>query len=73
MNDNSSVSLVKLHATPVFAILNNHIRREERQTRVIGTLLGVVNDDQIDVSWIFIFCFSNLLFIDYGLLWRSAC
>ena len=41
---------VRLHATAVFAILNSHIRREDRSSRVIGTLLGNTQDGFINVS-----------------------
>lgn len=34
---------VKVHATAVFSMLNHFIRREGRENRVIGTLLGAVN------------------------------
>ncbi|CAE7710053.1 TIF3F1, partial [Symbiodinium microadriaticum] len=41
---------VKLHATAVFSILNSHIRREDRSSRVIGTLLGFKQDGCINVT-----------------------
>lgn len=45
-----SVPVVRLHATALFGILNNHARREDRNSRVIGTLLGVQGEGFIDVS-----------------------
>lgn len=47
-----SVPVVRLHATALFGILNNHARREVRNSRVIGTLLGVKREGFIDVSWV---------------------
>jgi hypothetical protein len=41
---------VKVTATVVFSILNSHIRRAQRDTRVIGTLLGEVKDGVVYVS-----------------------
>lgn len=43
------VPIVKVHPTVVFSILNSYVRREKRDFRVIGTLLGVVKDGQIEV------------------------
>ena len=43
------VTVVKVHPTVVFSILNSFVRREKRDFRVIGTLLGVVKDGQIEV------------------------
>jgi hypothetical protein len=44
------VPVVKVHPTVVFSILNSFVRREKRDFRVIGTLLGVVGKDgQIEV------------------------
>ena len=42
--------MVKVHPTVVFSILNSFVRREKRDFRVIGTLLGVVKDGQIEVN-----------------------
>lgn len=44
------VPVVKVHPTVVFSILNSFVRREKRDFRVIGTLLGVVKDGQIEVK-----------------------
>lgn len=41
---------LRLHPTAVFSILNSHSRREDKSTRVIGTLLGVAQDGYIDVT-----------------------
>lgn len=38
---------VKVHATAVFSMLNHYIRREGRENRVIGTLLGSVAPDGV--------------------------
>lgn len=40
---------IRLHATAIFSILNSHSRREEKQTRVIGTLLGYAKEGYINV------------------------
>jgi hypothetical protein len=44
------IPTVRLHATAVFSILNSHIRREDRGSRVIGTLLGNTNEGYINVT-----------------------
>ena len=41
--------IVKVHATVIFTILNNYIRRDDRQMRVIGTLLGLVQSSDGNV------------------------
>lgn len=41
---------IRLHATAMFAILNSHSRREDKQARVIGTLLGILQEGFIDVT-----------------------
>lgn len=41
---------IKLHPIVVFSILDHHIRRQEGQDRVIGTLLGAAGDKTVDVS-----------------------
>lgn len=45
----SSVS-VKVHPVVLFAICDAYTRRKEHQDRVIGTLLGVVVDNTIEVK-----------------------
>ena len=35
---------IKVHATVIFSILNSFSRRSQRNSRVIGTLLGEVNE-----------------------------
>lgn len=45
----TSVS-VKLHPVVLFAICDAYIRRGEKQERVIGTLLGVVSDNVVEVK-----------------------
>jgi hypothetical protein len=41
---------VKVHPTAVLAIVNNYIRRSDKSQRVIGTLLGSVKDNVVEVS-----------------------
>lgn len=41
---------VKIHPTVVFEILNIFSRRDERQNRVVGTLLGVTKDNCIEIT-----------------------
>ena len=43
-------SIVKLHPTVVFSILNNFVRRNDRESRVIGTLLGTIKDGVVEVT-----------------------
>jgi translation initiation factor 3 subunit F len=42
--------VVKLHPTVVFSILNNFVRRNDRESRVIGTLLGTIKDGVVEVT-----------------------
>lgn len=49
LNTGSSVD-VKVHPVVVFSILDHFIRRPEGGERVIGTLLGVIDDDVIEVK-----------------------
>lgn len=44
-SDGLTIRHIKLHATAVFGILNHYIRRDERQPRVIGSLLGARTGD----------------------------
>ncbi len=46
----SALPKIKVHATVVFSILNSFVRRGFRDARVIGTLLGSVEDGVITVS-----------------------
>jgi translation initiation factor 3 subunit F len=41
---------VKLHPTVVFSILNHFIRRTDRDSRVIGTLLGYVKNGVVEIT-----------------------
>lgn len=41
---------VRLHATAVFAILSSFSRREDKQARSIGTMLGTTKDGCIEIS-----------------------
>lgn len=38
---------VKVRASAVFSILSNFVRRGEKQARVIGTLMGCVNEGNV--------------------------
>ena len=76
--------VVKVHPTVVFSILNNFVRRNDREQRVIGALLGIAKEGSIEVSMLgpdfFCFCFYDLLLtcifvydlIDYGMLRGSS-
>ena len=41
---------IKVHATAIFSILNHFMRRSDGDARVIGTLLGKVEDGVIEVT-----------------------
>eukprot|EP01038_Epipyxis_sp_PR26KG_P007098 gene7098-9685_t len=41
---------IRVHPTVIFSILNNYSRRSNRDSRVIGTLLGEVKDGIVEVS-----------------------
>ena len=41
---------VKVHATAVISMLNHFVRRDNRDSRVIGTLLGVANGRVLEVT-----------------------
>jgi translation initiation factor 3 subunit F len=45
----SSLS-VRIHPVALFAICDAYIRRSEKQDRVIGTLLGVIADNVVEVK-----------------------
>lgn len=45
-----SLPLVKVHATAAFGILSGFSRRAEKQSRVIGTLLGIIKDGEIEIT-----------------------
>ena len=42
-----SLPIVKVRASAVFSILSNFVRRGEKQARVIGTLVGCVNEGNV--------------------------
>lgn len=44
---------VRVHATAILAILNSFSRREDKQARPIGTMLGEMRDGCIEVSTTF--------------------
>lgn len=59
------IPIVKVHPTVVFSILNSFVRREKRDSRVIGTLLGVVKDGQIEVIMSVSLCILfELMYVD---------
>jgi translation initiation factor 3 subunit F len=41
---------VKIHPVALFSICDGYIRRNEKQDRVIGTLLGVVSDGTVEIK-----------------------
>lgn len=51
--------IVKVNATVVFSILNIYTRRTSRESRVIGTLLGYINNNVITVSECFAIPFEE--------------
>ena len=50
LGDAPNTVVVKLHPTVVFSVLNNYVRRSDRETRVIGTLLGTITDGCIEIT-----------------------
>ena len=42
--------VVKLHPTAVFEILNTFMRRSDKNQRIIGTLLGSIKDNVVEVN-----------------------
>jgi hypothetical protein len=50
LGDAPNTIVVKLHPTVVFSVLNNFVRRSDRETRVIGTLLGTVTNGCIEIT-----------------------
>lgn len=50
LGDAPNTIVVKLHPTIVFSVLNNFVRRSDRETRVIGTLLGTVTNGCIEIT-----------------------
>lgn len=49
-NDQKASMKVNLHPVVLFSILDHHIRRGEGQKRVIGTLLGRINNGVVEVT-----------------------
>ena len=47
VSGDESLPVVRVRASVVFSILSNYVRRNEKQERVIGTLLGTVKDGNI--------------------------
>lgn len=64
--------LVKVHPRVVFSVLNQYMRREDRSSRVLGTLLGRMSDDVIEVGDAFVGGVYVLIFVDHGVFWRSS-
>lgn len=56
---NASLPRVKVTATVIFSILNSYARRAQRDTRVIGTLLGEVKEGVVTVTECFAEPFSE--------------
>jgi translation initiation factor 3 subunit F len=50
---------VRIHPVALFAICDGYIRRNEKQDRVIGTLLGSVTDGVVEVKNCFIVPYSE--------------
>ena len=50
LGDAPNTVVVKLHPTVVFSVLNNFVRRSDRETRVIGTLLGTITNGVIEIT-----------------------
>ena len=48
----SALPCVKLHPMAVMNILNSFIRRNDRQARLIGTLMGIVREGNIEIMGI---------------------
>lgn len=46
----SPLPKIKVHATVIFSILNSFVRRNTRDARVIGTLLGEIKDGVVVIS-----------------------
>jgi len=53
LGGDDNLPTVKVHATAVFGILNSYGRRAEKNARVIGTLLGTVKDNCVEVTEVF--------------------
>ena len=54
LGDNT-LPTIQIHSTVVFDILNSFSRRDDLSNRVVGTLLGSVKDDCIEVSFMSLF------------------
>ncbi|CAM9432821.1 unnamed protein product [Chrysoparadoxa australica] len=42
--------IVKVHPVVLFSILDHHLRRSENQTRVIGTLMGKISANVVEIT-----------------------
>ena len=45
----STLPTVRLHPMAVVNILNSFVRRSDRQARLIGTLMGIVREGNIEI------------------------
>jgi len=70
-----NVPYVKIHPIAIMGILNSYDRRTYKQERVIGTLLGFINEGCIEVIKYLNFIFISVKFINrigYRLFWCST-
>jgi hypothetical protein len=49
LNDGSHLPTVKVHPLVVMEILNSYIRRSDRQARVMGTLMGIIREGNVEI------------------------
>jgi JAB1/Mov34/MPN/PAD-1 ubiquitin protease len=49
LQDSTPLPAVKVHPTAIMSILNSYARRTDQNTRVIGTLMGVVKEGAVEV------------------------
>lgn len=63
---------MKVHPRVVFSVLNHYMRREDRSSRVLGTLIGRMSDDVIEVGDASMGGVYVLIVVDYGVFWRSS-
>jgi translation initiation factor 3 subunit F len=47
--DTSALPTVKVHPIAVMGILNSYMRRTDRNARIIGTLMGVAREGNIEI------------------------
>ena len=56
LNGDTPLPSVMIHPTVVFEILNSFSRRDDRQNRIIGTLMGIIHDNRVEVSFASLRC-----------------